>query len=82
MFIRECIRHKVLSQWFEMLSTENVQKLMKKYYDTSAVVLEPEHSKAMEHMKLYLDGLVVLQLKELKVRGSLNQNSDLLISFE
>ena len=39
-----------------------------KYYEPSAVVLEPEHSKAMEHLKLYLDGLDVLKLKGLKAR--------------
>jgi hypothetical protein len=52
-----------------------------KYYEATAVVLEPEHSEAMEHLKLYLDGLNVLKLKGLKARES-NQNRAFLISFE
>ncbi|XP_046857030.1 uncharacterized protein LOC124450418 [Xenia sp. Carnegie-2017] len=67
LFIRECIRCKSLSRWFEVLSSEIVQKQIMKYYETSAAVLEPEHSKAMEHMKIYLDALNDLNLKKLKL---------------
>lgn len=52
-----------------------------KYYEPSAVVLEPEHSKAMEHVKLYLDGLDGLKLKGVRAR-ELSQHKDFLYSFE
>jgi hypothetical protein len=81
-FIRECIRHKILTRWFEELSSENVQKQIMKYYEPSAVVLEPEHSKAMEHLKLYLDGLDVLKLKVFKARRESTEHRSFLISFE
>ena len=67
LFIRECIRMKILSRWFEELSSESIQKQIMKYYESSAVVLEPEHSEAMEQIKLYLDGLDVLKLKRRRV---------------
>lgn len=81
LFIRECIRRKILSRWFEELSNQSVQKLIMKYYEPSAVVLEPEHSKAMEHVKLYLDGLDGLKLKGVRAR-ELSQHKDFLYSFE
>ena len=67
-FIHECIRKKILSRWFEELSSESIQKQIMKYYEPSAVVLEPEHSEAMEQIKLYLDGLDVLKLERWRVR--------------
>jgi hypothetical protein len=52
-----------------------------KHYEPTAVVLEPEHSKAIEHLMLYLDGLDVLKLEGLKARES-GRNSDFPFSFE
>ena len=79
LFIRECIRKKILSQWFEKLSSQSVQKLIMKHYEPSAVVLEPEHSKAMEHVKLYLDGLDSLELEELRAREPTQHKVSLII---
>lgn len=81
MFIYKCIQHKRLSRWFEVLSSQDVQKKIMKFYEPSAVVLEPEHSKAMEHLKIHLDGLLFLKLRGLAVRRS-EEKSAFLLSFE
>lgn len=83
LFIRECIRCKSLSRWFEVLSSEIVQKQIMRYYETSAAVLEPEHSKAMEHMKIYLDALNDLNLKKLKLPNMCHREQQtFLVSIE
>lgn len=77
--IRACVQQKYLGQWFELVHQEDVREKILSFYESDALLLQMACSPAMEHLKLYLDKLNVLVLKEVR---PLNTNAPGLVFFE